>query len=34
MPELGWHFGYLFFWCIAFVVVTGIYIWVKRKRWL
>ena len=34
MPELGWHFGYLFFWCIAFAVVTGIYIWVKRKRWL
>jgi magnesium transporter len=34
MPELGWQFGYLFFWCIAFAVVTGIYIWVKRKRWL
>jgi magnesium transporter len=34
MPELGWQFGYLFFWCIAFAVVTGIYVWVKRKRWL
>jgi magnesium transporter len=34
MPELGWQFGYLFFWCIAFSVVAGIYIWVKRKRWL
>ena len=34
MPELGWQFGYAFFWCIAASVVTGIYIWVKRKRWL
>jgi Mg2+ and Co2+ transporter CorA len=34
MPELGWHYGYLFFWCVAAAVVSGIYVWVKRKRWL
>jgi Mg2+ and Co2+ transporter CorA len=34
MPELGWGFGYAFFWCLAATVVTGIFIWVKRKRWL
>jgi magnesium transporter len=34
MPELGWQFGYAFFWFIALSVVVGIYVWVKRKRWL
>ena len=34
MPELGLQFGYAFFWCIAFAVVSGFYFWVKRMRWL
>jgi magnesium transporter len=34
MPELGWQYGYLWFWVWVGALVTGIYIWVKRKRWL
>jgi magnesium transporter len=34
MPELGWPHGYLWFWCVAALIVTSIFLWVKRKRWL
>ena len=34
MPELGWQYGYLWFWCWVALVVGGIFVWVKRKRWL
>jgi magnesium transporter len=34
MPELGWQFGYAFFWCLVAMVVVGIFVWVKRKRFL
>jgi magnesium transporter len=34
MPELGWQYGYLWFWFWVAAVVTGIFFWVKRKRWL
>ena len=33
MPELGWSYGYVYFWCIAATVVVGLYIWMKRKGW-
>ena len=33
MPELGWQYGYLFFWLIVAVVVGGLYVWMKRQRW-
>lgn len=34
MPELSWKYGYLLFWILAFAVVAGLFIWLKRKRWL
>jgi len=34
MPELGWKYGYAFFWMLAAGVVIGLYAWLKRKRWL
>jgi magnesium transporter len=34
MPELGWKYGYLFFWCVVVFIVVGLYWWLKRKRWL
>lgn len=34
MPELGWTHGYLFFWALAASVVGGLFIWMRRKRWL
>ncbi|MBS0520594.1 MAG: magnesium/cobalt transporter CorA [Proteobacteria bacterium] len=34
MPELGWHYGYAMFWTIAVVIVLGLFIWLRRKRWL
>ncbi len=33
MPELTWKFGYLFFWFMVMAVVSGLFIWMKRKRW-
>ena len=33
MPELGWRFGYLWFWAIAASIVGGLYIWMRRKGW-
>jgi len=33
MPELGWRYGYPFFWCLVAVVVTGLFFWMRRKRW-
>ena len=34
MPELGWKYGYAFFWCMVVVIVVGLFIWLKRKRWI
>lgn len=34
MPELGWRHGYLFFWGLTAIVVTGLFLWMRRKRWL
>jgi magnesium transporter len=34
MPELGWKYGYEFFWGSVVVIVTSIFIWVKRKHWI
>lgn len=34
MPELGWEYGYLFFWAICSTVGITTFIIVKRKRWL
>ncbi|MEO5574213.1 MAG: magnesium/cobalt transporter CorA [Gammaproteobacteria bacterium] len=34
MPELGWRFGYLFVWGIIIVMIAGMLIFFRRKRWL
>jgi magnesium transporter len=34
MPELGWEYGYAFFWIIVVAIVGGLWIWLKRKRWI
>jgi magnesium transporter len=34
MPELGWKYGYAFFWVLVVVVVVGLWVWLKRKRWI
>ncbi|SJZ53111.1 magnesium transporter [Enhydrobacter aerosaccus] len=34
MPELGWPYGYAMFWGVAITIVTGLFVWLKRKRWL
>jgi len=34
MPELGWKYGYVFFWVMAVAIVGTIFFWLKRKRWI
>jgi len=34
MPELGWKYGYAFFWAVAVAIVVSLFIWLRRKRWL
>jgi magnesium transporter len=34
MPELGWKYGYAFFWFLVVVTVVGLFLWLRRKRWL
>ena len=33
MPELAWHYGYLFFWVIIFVITVTMIIYFKIKKW-
>jgi len=32
MPELGWHYGYLFAWVIMLVLSLFFYFWLRRKN--
>ncbi len=34
MPELGWKYGYLFATVLNISVAVGIFLWLKKKRWL
>ena len=34
IPEFGWRFGYLAFWCLAISLVTTIIIVFRRKKWI
>ena len=34
LPELGWEYGYLYFWIICIAVVIGMLIYFRRKKWL
>ena len=33
MPELGWSYGYVWFWFVAATIVVGLFTWMKRKGW-
>lgn len=33
MPELGWKYGYLFAWGVIALMIGGLLIYFKRKRW-
>ncbi|MDH3672742.1 MAG: magnesium/cobalt transporter CorA [Gammaproteobacteria bacterium] len=33
MPELGWSFGYLFVWSVMALMIGGMLLYVKRKKW-
>ena len=34
MPELHWKYGYFFTWIINISLATGIFIWLKKKKWI
>lgn len=34
IPELGWEYGYLYFWIAVLVIGVGLLIYFKRKKWL
>jgi magnesium transporter len=34
LPELGFRYGYLFFWGMVIIVVAGLLFYFKRKKWL
>jgi magnesium transporter len=34
MPELGWKYGYEFFWLLVVLIVGGLLFWLRHKRWI
>lgn len=34
MPELGWPYGYLFFWALCLVIAGSLLFFFKRRKWL
>ncbi len=34
MPELSWHFGYVYFWSLILASAGGMLFWFRRKGWL
>ncbi|EDM23284.1 magnesium transporter CorA family protein [Caminibacter mediatlanticus TB-2] len=34
MPELDWKYGYLMVWFINITIAGGIFIWLKKKKWI
>jgi len=34
MPELNWHFGYLFFWVLCGTLAVAMLVFFKKKNWL
>lgn len=34
MPELGWPFGYIYFWSVCLVVVVTMLFFFRRRKWL
>jgi magnesium transporter len=34
MPELNWKYGYLMVWIVNLTLAGGIFIWLKKKKWI
>jgi len=34
MPELGWEYGYVYFWGMAIVITIGLFWWMRHRKWL
>ena len=34
MPELGFRYGYILFWCLVVLVGGGLFLFFRRKKWL
>jgi len=34
LPELGFRYGYVFFWIIALFIGGGLFMFFKKKKWL
>ena len=34
IPELGWYWGYVMLWVVMIVVVIGMLVYFKSKKWL
>lgn len=34
MPEFKWKYGYLSVWCLMIIIIIGMIIYFKRKKWL
>jgi magnesium transporter len=34
MPELNWRFGYLYFWAVSFMIIGGMLVFFRRRKWL
>ena len=34
MPELGWEYGYVYFWVMAIVITIGLFWWMRHRKWL
>ncbi|MEY8707535.1 magnesium/cobalt transporter CorA [Bacteroides faecichinchillae] len=33
MPELDWRYGYLFAWCLMFIIGIAVYLYFRKKKW-
>ena len=33
IPELGWQFGYLYFWGLILIFGGGLFLYFRRKKW-
>jgi magnesium transporter len=34
LPELGFKYGYIMFWCVAVAIGGGLFVFFRRKKWL
>lgn len=34
MPELGWRYGYIAFWCFSLLLTLSMLVFFRRKKWL